>query len=157
MDAGKAALLVIDMQNFFTKKGMDMGAFPGFVAKCRKAGILVVFTRHLTVGAGRELEIDGRLEVGPGDLLLGKNRHNAFLGTELDEELRKRGIGTVVITGTMADVCCLATAEGARELGYEAIFCRDYTFGNEEGKRKALGKAKNVMGAEEIRGLLGGK
>src|SRR5215831_3029255 len=48
------------------------------------------------------------LEVQAGDLIIEKTRFSAFIpGTcRLDEVLRARGIETVIITGTVTNVCC---------------------------------------------------
>ena len=53
-----------------------------------------------------------------GELVVRKHWYDAFAGTALDGALRARGITGVVVTGTLTDVCVLATVVGAfnREL-----------------------------------------
>ncbi|TFK53642.1 Isochorismatase hydrolase [Heliocybe sulcata] len=47
-----------------------------------------------------------------------KSQYDAFLNTALEERLRGKGVKTVVITGTLTNLCCETTAREA--------FCRDF-------------------------------
>jgi ureidoacrylate peracid hydrolase len=47
------------------------------------------------------------------ELVIRKRWYDAFAGTPLAGALRARGIDTLVVTGTMTDVCVLATVVGA--------------------------------------------
>ncbi|MGO2112770.1 MAG: cysteine hydrolase family protein [Pseudoclavibacter sp.] len=69
------------------------------------------------------------LIVEPGDLVLNKTRFSAFtLGSsDLAEQLAARGIDTVIISGTLTDCCCDATARDAQQLGYGVIVISDGT------------------------------
>src|ERR1017187_8052161 len=66
-------------------------------------------------------------EVGPreGDLLITKRQWGAFYGTELDLELRRRGIKTVVLGGIATNMGVESTARDAYERGYQLIFAED--------------------------------
>ena len=47
------------------------------------------------------------------ELVIRKRWYDAFAGTPLDGALRARGVDTLVVTGTMTDICVLATVVGA--------------------------------------------
>ena len=61
------------------------------------------------------------------DLFVEKTASSAlFPGhSPLHELLRERGIDTVLVTGTLANVCCEATARDASTLGYRTIMVAD--------------------------------
>jgi nicotinamidase-related amidase len=61
----------------------------------------------------------------PGELVVRKRWYDAFAGTPLDGALRARGIDTLVLTGTMTDVCVLATAVGAFNREYRLTIVED--------------------------------
>jgi ureidoacrylate peracid hydrolase len=67
------------------------------------------------------------LDVQPGDLVLDKARFSAFVpGTcALDDELRMGGIDTVIVTGTLTNVCCESTARDAMQRNYRVLFVTD--------------------------------
>ena len=67
------------------------------------------------------------LEVRPDDLIVEKNRFSAFIqnSSKLADELRTRGIDTVLITGTVTNVCCESTARDAMILNFRTIMVTD--------------------------------
>jgi nicotinamidase-related amidase len=65
--------------------------------------------------------------VGPGDLLITKSTWGAFFRTDLDTELRKHGVRTIVLGGVATHIGVDTTARQAWELGYEIIIARDVT------------------------------
>jgi nicotinamidase-related amidase len=66
-------------------------------------------------------------ELGPvaGDLRLTKRQPNAFFGTELDLQLRRRGVTGIVLTGVSTSNGVEATARAAHERGYNLTFAAD--------------------------------
>jgi ureidoacrylate peracid hydrolase len=76
---------------------------------------------------GQGYEIWSALEQLPGDLTIDKNRFSAFLPGSSDtaERLRARGIDTVLITGTVTNVCCESTARDAMMLNFRTIMVTD--------------------------------
>jgi nicotinamidase-related amidase len=66
-------------------------------------------------------------ELGPleGDLVVTKRQWGAFYGTELDLELRRRGIRTIVLGGIATNFGVESTARDAYERGYELVFAED--------------------------------
>lgn len=67
------------------------------------------------------------LEVAEGDAVVAKGRFSAFThGTSgLDALLRERGIDTVIISGTLTNVCCESTARDAMQNNYRVIMAAD--------------------------------
>jgi ureidoacrylate peracid hydrolase len=72
-------------------------------------------------------ELWAALDVRPDDLIVEKNRFSAFIqgSSNLAEVLRKRGIDTVLITGTVTNVCCESTARDAMMLNFKTIMVTD--------------------------------
>ncbi|HEY1722579.1 MAG TPA: hydrolase [Magnetospirillaceae bacterium] len=66
-------------------------------------------------------------ELGPAptDILITKRQWNAFYGTELDLQLRRRGIKTIVMTGIATHIGVEGTARAGWEMGYAFIFAED--------------------------------
>ena len=67
------------------------------------------------------------LDVQPADLRVQKFRYSAFLpGTcALPDMLRERGLDTVLITGTMTNVCCESSARDAMMTNFRTIMVSD--------------------------------
>jgi nicotinamidase-related amidase len=66
-------------------------------------------------------------ELGPesGDLVITKRQWGAFYGTELDLQLRRRGVDTILLAGISTNVGVESTARDAYERGYEQVFVED--------------------------------
>jgi nicotinamidase-related amidase len=62
------------------------------------------------------------LPTRPGELSILKRQWGAFHGTELDLQLRRRGIRTLVLGGISTAIGVESTARFAWELGYEIVF-----------------------------------
>ena len=60
-----------------------------------------------------------------GELVVRKRWYDGFAGTELDGALRARGVTSLVITGTMTDICVLATVVGACNREYRVTVVED--------------------------------
>jgi len=67
------------------------------------------------------------LEVQPQDLVVEKNRFSAFIqgSSDLAARLRARGLDTVLVTGTVTNVCCESTARDAMMLNFKTIMVTD--------------------------------
>ncbi|WOJ89969.1 hydrolase [Methylocapsa polymorpha] len=70
---------------------------------------------------------DGLAEVS--DLRITKRQWGAFYGTELDLQLRRRGVATVVIGGIATNIGVESTARTAHEHGYAVVLAEDATTG----------------------------
>ncbi len=66
-------------------------------------------------------------EMGPEavDFVITKRQWGAFYGTELDLELRRRGIDTIILCGISTNIGVESTARFAYEYGYNQIFAED--------------------------------
>lgn len=65
------------------------------------------------------------LDVQGSDIIITKRQWGAFYGTELDLQLRRRGIDTIVLCGIATSIGVESTARQAYELGYNQIFAED--------------------------------
>jgi len=163
IDAGRTALVVVDMQNYFVAEGFaaEVPAARGVVpninrmAKAlRAAGGTVVWVQTTAVGAlehwgnhhkhmltpdrvhKRLAQLDEnhegfkvypKLEALPGDLRVKKVKYSAFIAgsSDIDAQLKARGIETLLITGTVTNVCCESTARDAMMLDYRVVMMSD--------------------------------
>jgi nicotinamidase-related amidase len=148
VDPSRAALLVIDMQNDFVKDGgslvvRDAEATLPRIAQllelARRAGMKVVFSQDTHDEGDPEWRIWGEHvrrgtwgwqivdELAPreDELVIQKVRYDAFYGTPLDHFLRLWGVDTLVICGTVANICVHYTAASAALRWYDVIVPRD--------------------------------
>jgi len=65
------------------------------------------------------------LEPREGDIVIGKKQWGAFYGTELDLQLRRRRIETIVLCGIATNYGVESTARFAYEYGYQQVFVSD--------------------------------
>ena len=72
-------------------------------------------------------ELYPTLEVKPEDEIVDKYRFSAFLqgASDLPERLRAQGYNTVLITGTVTNVCCESSARDAMMLNFKTIMVSD--------------------------------
>jgi nicotinamidase-related amidase len=61
----------------------------------------------------------------PDEPVIRKRWYDGFAGTELDGALRARGVTSLVITGTMTDICVLSTVVGAFSREYRVTVVED--------------------------------
>jgi len=154
LEPSRTALVVIDMVPFFVEENEYCRAIvPNIrsLAFClRSAGgtvawvlpgagdtpalddelfgpeVAAVFRRSGGAGSLRD-RLWHEFEVADADLLLEKTASSAFFPgkSPLPDELRRRGIDTVLITGTVTNVCCESSARDARTLGYRVVMIAD--------------------------------
>jgi len=67
------------------------------------------------------------LDVHPGDIRVAKKRYSAFFpgACALPGLLRERGIDTVLIAGTLTNVCCEASARDAMMADFKTVMVAD--------------------------------
>jgi Amidases related to nicotinamidase len=65
------------------------------------------------------------LEPRADELVVRKHYYDGFNGTVLDHALRARGMRHVVVTGTMTDICVLATVVGGFNREYRMTVVED--------------------------------
>jgi nicotinamidase-related amidase len=61
----------------------------------------------------------------PGEIVVRKRGYDAFAGTSLDTALRARSVTSLVVTGTMTDICVLATVTAALHREYRVTVEED--------------------------------
>lgn len=144
VDPRTTALIVVDMQNDFVKPGGALvvggaeGTLPAIghlLALARGEGMRVFFTQDTHREGDPEFPIWGRhvlegswgweivpeLRPRPEERVIRKLRYDGFFGTSLDHELRLAGVRTVIVCGTVANICVLHTAGSAALHGYRVV------------------------------------
>jgi nicotinamidase-related amidase len=148
LDPATTALVVVDMQNDFVSEGgsllvPDAAAtvpiIAGLIERFREAGAHVVYTQdthrdgdpefaiwppHALEGSLGWQIVAGLLPL-PGDTVLRKPRYDGFYGTPLDHLLRQWGVTTLVICGTVANICVHYTAASAALRWYGVVIPQD--------------------------------
>ena len=79
-------------------------------------------------GESEEARIAAELAPIAGDVVVRKQRWSAFFQTNLELQLRARGIDTIILAGGSTDVGIAATAFAARDLDYALVVVRDACF-----------------------------
>ena len=102
----KAGLPVALVRVSWSPDGADMP--PGRTEAPRMSGGLP---------EGFDVLVD-ELEVQPTDIVITKRHWGAFHGTELDLQLRRRGVTGIVLTGIATSIGVESTAGAAHEHGY---------------------------------------
>jgi nicotinamidase-related amidase len=138
----KSALLVIDaQQEYFAPTGKlvlpdgpaAVERIAAMLAWARAAGVPVV---HVTHESGRPnpttfvpgspaLEIHPAARPTPGEPIVTKRLPGSFTNTGLEEDLRRRGVEQVIITGFMTQMCCDTTAREAAHRGFKVLMVAD--------------------------------
>jgi nicotinamidase-related amidase len=150
VDPAKTALVVVDMQNDFVKEGgtlvvpdaeATLPKLQDLLDLARRSGMKVIFTQDTHAEGDPEWEIwpehvregswgweiVGELTPREDELVIRKVRYDAFYGTHLDHYLRVWGVDTLVICGTVANICVHYTAASAALRWFEVVVPRDAT------------------------------
>ncbi len=61
----------------------------------------------------------------PSDVVIAKKQWGAFYGTELELQLRRRGMDTIVLCGIATEYGVESTARFAYEMGFQQVFAED--------------------------------
>ncbi|OAV62629.1 cysteine hydrolase family protein [Enteractinococcus helveticum] len=87
------------------------------------------------------IEIVAQLDPGPCDYYVQKHRYDAFYNTNLEVLLHTlrgyRMIDTVIIAGTLTEVCCDSTARSAFMRDFKVVFAQDATGGASQAAHNA--------------------
>lgn len=82
-----------------------------------------------------------------------KTRYSAFCGTELELNLRARGIHELHLVGVCTDICVLHTAVDAYNKGFDIVVHEDAVASfNQTGHEWALEHFQGTLGAKVVRG-----
>ncbi len=137
----KTGLLLIDVQKAFDdpKWGPRNNPFAEenighLLSVWRAKGLPVVHIRHLSRNRGSLFHPDAdscdfKEEARPlaEEPVIEKYVNSAFIGTDLEERLRERGIQSLVIAGLTTDHCVSTTTRMARNLGFDPQLLSDAT------------------------------
>ena len=148
VDPARTALVVVDMQNDFVREGggllvpdaeATIPAIRMLLELARANGVRVVYSQDTHRDGDPEWriwpeharegswgwEIVDELAPAPDDVVLRKPRYDAFYGTPLNHLLRLWGVDTLVMCGTIANICVQYTAASAALRWYEVVIPRD--------------------------------
>ena len=151
LDPGSTALVLVDLQRGIVGRQTVPHAAPDVVARAarlaarfRQARATVVLVRVAYSADGRDRltqridaaplggavppdfsELVAELGQAPGDIVVTKRQWGAFYGTELELQLRRRGVRTLVLGGIATNFGVESTARDAFERGYELVFVED--------------------------------
>jgi ureidoacrylate peracid hydrolase len=114
---------VVWIQTAFTEESLESwSAFHGMALPARTEKRIEALSR-----GSKGYELWAELDVLPEDLIIEKLRFSAFIqgSSNLAEVLRKHGLDTLLITGTVTSVCCESTARDAMMLNFKTIMVTD--------------------------------
>ena len=77
------------------------------------------------LAGGDNVHVIADLAPRAAELVVTKHYYDGFNGTVLDGALRARGVTTLVVTGTMTDICVLATVVGGFNREYRMVVVED--------------------------------
>lgn len=151
IDSNKTAIVVIDLQKGITAMPTEpypssevIGNASKLLDACRKNN-MPVFLVHVTPSPDLKdalhpisetsfsrsnfnpdwSEFVPELNVQPGDFKIIKHQWGAFYGTELDLQLRRRKVDTIILCGISTNYGVESTARFAYEYGFNQIFAED--------------------------------
>jgi nicotinamidase-related amidase len=150
VDPARTALVIVDMQNDFVREGGSLrvpdaeATIPAIsalreLARAHAMRVLysqdthrdgdpewLIWPEHAREGSWG-WEIVDELAPAQHETVIRKIRYDAFYGTPLDHLLRLWGVDTVVICGTVANICVHYTAASAALRWYDVVIPRDAT------------------------------
>ncbi|HVW10758.1 MAG TPA: isochorismatase family protein [Bryobacteraceae bacterium] len=148
LDPKKTALVLIDLQNMVLSR--DTAPYPAgdVVARARSMAdafrakeapvvyVRVLLSDFLTIPSDERMNLpkevpESASEIAPaagmqeGDLLITKRHWGAFAQTALEQELRKRGVETVVLAGIATNMGVESTLRQGTGLGFGFVTVED--------------------------------
>jgi len=144
VEAETSAVIVVDMQNDFADPGGKLfgprahdiiPAVQRLLSKAHAKRMTVIYTQdwhtpddpefaiwgeHCVAGSWGAQIVDD-LPQADGDITIRKTTYDAFYGTPLESLLRTNNIQTVIVTGTVANICVLHTAASAALRGLQVV------------------------------------
>jgi nicotinamidase-related amidase len=149
LEPKKTALVLIDLQGAIAARDTAPYKAADVIARCaklaeavRNAGATVFYVRVLigefahrvTDESGPRLSgplPPGAIEIVPeagmkeGDILIEKRQWGAFNGTGLEQQLRRKGVSTIIMGGIATNMGVESTARAAQDLDYDLVFAED--------------------------------
>lgn len=150
LDPKTTALVLIDLQKGILQLPLQPYSSDEIVArslkfteKCRDAGVTICLV-HVTWNPDMKDVLNSKVDVSmkhaalpedwavfteglqqPSDLVITKRQWGAFYGTDLDLQLRRRGIKTVILGGVATNLGVESTARDTWEHGYDLVIVED--------------------------------
>lgn len=134
---GQAGLLIIDVQvgiieGFHAYRGPEvLDQINKLLDKARASNTPIIYIQH-DGEAGHPLEIGSEgWEIHPDikpredELIIHKRASDSFFETTLQQELERRGIKNLIVTGCMTEYCVDSTSRRAISLGYDVTLVSD--------------------------------
>jgi maleamate amidohydrolase len=148
----RPALVIVDMIEGFTNPECPLGcdcpevvaANASLLAAFRSRGLPVFFTTVVYHSEGQArvfrqrvpalnvltpdsnwVRVDARLAMQAGETLIEKQWASAFRGTDIDSQLRARGVDSLVVTGLSTSGCVRATAVDGLQYDYRVVVPRE--------------------------------
>lgn len=151
----KPAILVIDLQKFFTDNDSPMGGkqlirkavenTSVLLRTARTKGVLIIYTVVGYRSDGKDMgwwpkkikvverctlgskwvEIAPEVKGEAEDIVLVKKNSSGFFGTPLNSILNSHGVDTVIVTGCVTSGCIRATVTDSFSYGYRTIVVKD--------------------------------
>lgn len=155
LNPARAAVIVVDMQKVFCEPdgalfvphtASIIEPIQQLTAVARRAGLPVVYLRHIVRGDGSDtgrmrdlypnvdeilarsepnVEVIEALQPQPGDIIIDKLFYSGFHNTDLDTVLRARDVDTIIVCGTVTNVCCETTIRDGVHREYKVIALSD--------------------------------
>lgn len=161
--AARAAGLPVIWVRMTAWRDGDTTSYPAFYRDIATGAFGDRLLAALTEGAEGHAPAKA-LDVQPGDLHVNKIRFSAFFpgSSDIDAQLRARGIDTVIFAGTLTNRCCETSAMDAMNLGYRVIFAEDATAAvTDDEHLAALVNVATAIGdlrtIDQILGLIAGR
>jgi len=166
IDLNETALVVIDVQKGIFALDRKLEPNPAsqvienvskLVAKFRETG-MPVFLVHVTSVDGRDMlhpvadqqspwssalrpadwsDFVDEIKPTGKDIVIAKRQWGAFYGTELDLQLRRRKIETIILCGVSTNIGVETTARDAYQRGYNQVFAIDAMAANSKDEHEA--------------------
>lgn len=128
-------------------------AAEALIASARASGVPVVYTRHVISEGGPEMSpgwreaaapvlaveprmlchgswdarVLDRLAPSAGEVVVDKDRYDAFLRTDLEATLRGLGVERLVVAGVLTNVCVESTVRSGLERRFDVAVASDAT------------------------------
>jgi len=152
LDPSTTALVMIDLQHGIVGRALAPYSGPDVVARAKRLadtmrakGAAIVWVRvllnelHLPSAdapsrapdappaPAEASEIVPETGMQAGDIVVAKRQWGAFYGTDLELQLRRRGIKTIVLGGIATNFGVESTARAAFDRGFGLVFAEDAT------------------------------
>lgn len=155
IDLKRTALIIVDMQKVFcvAGEGLYVPATQAIIPKIQALSTLmrsqqmpIIYLRHVVRGDGHDtgrmldfypnvnsllgrqcpaIEIIEDLQPQANDIIIDKLFYSGFHNTDLDAILRLKDIDTLIVCGTVTNVCCETTVRDGVHREYKMIVLSD--------------------------------